>query len=65
MLVRTKNGRGVLEQPVRHLVQRQPDILEAQLLAGDVERHMGKTAMHQTHDPRQHGSVAHPGVEHP
>ena len=30
----------MLVEPVRHLVEREPDILEADLLAGDVERHV-------------------------
>jgi hypothetical protein len=34
----------MLEKPIRHLLQRQPDVLEAELLAGDIERHMRKAA---------------------
>ena len=55
----------MLEQPVRHLVERQPDVLQAELLAGDIERHMGKAAVHRAHHPRQHRAVADTGVEHP
>ncbi len=55
----------MLEQPVRHLVERQADVLEAELLARDIERHMRKAAVHRAHHPRQHGAVAEAGVEYP
>ena len=55
----------MLEQPVRDLVQRQPDILKAELFAGDIERHMGKLAVHRAQYARQHGSVADASVEYP
>src|SRR5580704_4252409 len=55
----------MLEQPVRHLVERQSDVLEAELLARDIERHVGKAAVHRAHHPRQHGAVAAAGVEYP
>ena len=57
-----KDRGRVLEQPVRHLVQRQADVLEAELLAGDIERHMGKARVHRAHHPRQNRAVAAAGI---
>ena len=42
MLVIDQHGGRMLEQAVRHLLQHQPHVLEADLLADDVERHRGK-----------------------
>ena len=55
----------MLEQPVRHLFERQADVLEAQFLARDIERHMGEADVHRAHHPRQHGAVADAGIEDP
>ena len=47
MLVMIEHGRRMLEEPVRHLFEREPDVLEADLLADDVERH-GREAVVQS-----------------
>ena len=60
-----KHGGGMLEQPVRHLLQHQPDVLVADLLGHDIERHGGKARMQRPHHPRQHGAVADAGIENP
>jgi hypothetical protein len=60
-----EHRRRMLEQAVRHLVQRQTHVFQAQFLAGDIERHVRKPAVHRAHHPRQHGAVADAGVEHP
>jgi hypothetical protein len=53
----------VLEEAVGHLADRQAHVLEADLLADDVERNRGKAPVHLAHHARQHGAVAHAGVE--
>ena len=59
-----QNRRRMLEEAVRHFLQRQPHIFEADLLADHVERHVGETVVHGAHHPRQHRAVADAGVEH-
>ena len=54
----------MLEEPVRHLLQGEADVLEADLLADHVERRVRKAVVHRPHHPQQHGAVAHAGVEH-
>ena len=43
----------MLEEPVGHLLERQPHVLEADLLADDVERHRGKAVVHRAHHARR------------
>ena len=58
-----EHGGGMLEETIRHLLEREPDVLEADLLAGDVERHVRIAVMHRAHHARQHRAVAHAGIE--
>ena len=60
-----ENGARVLGEAVGHLFQAQADVLDADLLGDDEERHRRETPMHAAHQPRQHRAVAHAGVEHP
>ena len=60
-----QNGRRMLEEAIRHLLQREPDVLEADLLADGVERHVRETVVHGAHHAYQHRAVADAGVEHP
>jgi hypothetical protein len=55
----------MLEEAVRHLAQRQAHVLEADLLADDEERHRREAPVHLAHHSREHGAVAHAGVEQP
>ena len=59
-----QHGRRMLDETVRHLLQGEADVLQADLLADDVERHGGEAVVHRAHHPRQHGAVADAGVEH-
>ena len=59
-----EHGRRVLVEPVRHLVERQPHVLEADLFARQVERHRREAAVHIAHDARHDRAVAHAGIEH-
>ena len=52
MLVITSTVGGMLEQPVGHLLERQPNVLEADLLADDVERHGREAMVHGAHGAR-------------
>ena len=54
----------MLEEAVRHFLQRQANVFEADLLADDVERHVGEAVVHGAHHARQHRAVADAGVEH-
>ena len=54
----------MLEEAVRHFLQRQPDIFETDFLADDVERHVREAVVHRAHHPHQHGAVADAGIEH-
>ena len=54
----------MLENAIRHLLQRQAQVFEAELLAGDIERHVRKALMHRAQHARQHRTVADAGVEH-
>jgi hypothetical protein len=55
----------MLGEAVRYLLQRQAHVLEADLFADDVERHVSEAAVHGTHDAGQHGAVADARIEHP
>ena len=59
-----QHGRRVFEEPVGHLLQREPDILEADLLADHIERHGRRAVVHGAHHAREHGAVADAGIEH-
>ena len=59
-----QHGRRMLEEAVRHLLQGEADVLEADLLADHVERHVRKAVVHRAHHAQQHGAVADAGVEH-
>ena len=58
-----QHGRRMLEQPVGHLLQHEAHVLEADLLAHDVERHGREAVVHGAHGAGQHRAVAHAGVE--
>ena len=53
----------MFEQPVRHLVEHEADVLEADLLPDDVAGQGRKALVHSAHHARQHSAVADPGVE--
>src|ERR1700751_3253839 len=53
----------MLEQPIRHLVEHEADVLEADLLPDDVAGQGRKALVHSAHHARQHSAVADPGVE--
>ena len=54
----------MLEKTIRHLLQREADVFEADLLADEIERHRRKAVVHGAHHPHQHAAVADAGVEH-
>src|SRR5579875_1524198 len=53
----------MLDKTVGHLVQREPNILQADFLADDIERHGREAVVHVAHDTREHGAIADAGVE--
>ena len=53
----------MLAEAVGQLVEGQANVLEADLLADDMERHGRKPRMHGAHHPRQHRAVADAGIE--
>ena len=55
--------RRVLVEAVRHLLEAQAHVLEADFLADDLERHVGEPAMHVAHHVGDDGAVTHAGVE--
>ena len=55
--------RRVLVEAIGHLLQRQTHVLEADLLADDVERHGRKPVVHRAHQAREDRTVSHAGVE--
>ena len=59
-----QHGAGMLEEAVGHFLQAQPHVLEADLLARDIEGLMRKAIMHRAHHAREHRTVADAGVEH-
>ena len=59
-----QHGLRMLEEAVRHLLQGEADVLEADLLADRVERHVREAVVHRAHHARQHRAVADAGVEH-
>ena len=59
-----QHRRRMLEEAVRHFLQRQPHVLEADFLADRVERHVREAVVHGAHHARQHRAVADAGVEH-
>ena len=58
-----EHRRRVLVEAVGHLAQAQAHVLEADLLAHDVERHRREAPVHLAHHLREHRAVAHAGVE--
>ena len=64
-MVSTRTVPGMLEEAIRHLLQCEADVLEADLLADDIERHVAEAVVHRPHDAGQHRAVADAGVEHP
>ncbi len=54
---------GMLEEAVGHLVERQAHVLEADLLAGDVEGEALVALVHRAQHAGEHGAVAHAGIE--
>ena len=59
------HGLRVLGESVRELLQGEPHVLQADLLADDEERHGGEVPVKLSEHARHHGTVAGPGVEHP
>src|SRR3982751_5871593 len=53
----------MLEETVRHFLQRETDVLQADLLADHVERHVGKAVMHRAHHAREDRAIADAGIE--
>ncbi len=53
----------MLVEAVDHLAQGEAHVLEADLLADDVERHRREAPVHLAHHAREHRAVAHAGVE--
>ncbi len=60
-----EHGVRVLVEAVRHLLEPEPDVLEADLLRHRQQRHGREVAMDAAHQPREDGRVAHAGVEDP
>ena len=58
-----EHGRGVLQKAVRHLFEAEADILEADFLGDDHQRHRRALAVGVTHDPRENCRVPHAGIE--
>ena len=56
---------AVLVEAVRHLLQAQAHILEADLLRDREHRHRREQLMGRAHHSREDGRVAHPGIEEP
>jgi hypothetical protein len=54
----------MLVEAVGHFLQAEPRVLEADLLADGIERQRRKAPVHFAQHARQHGAVAHAGVEH-
>ena len=50
---------------VRHFLQREAHVFEADLLADDVKRHGRHLVVHAAQHPGQHRAVAHTGVKQP
>ncbi len=59
-----QHGRGMFDEAVGHLLQREADVLEADLFADDIERHGRERVVHRAHHARQYGAVADAGIEH-
>jgi len=59
-----QHRRRMFEEAVGHFLQCQPYVLEADLLADHIKRHMGEAVVHGAHHPREHGSVADARIEH-
>ena len=59
-----QHGRGMLAETVGHLLQRKAHVLEADLLADHVERHMRETVVHCAQHAQHHSAVADAGIEH-
>ena len=53
----------MLEQPIRHFVEYEADVLEADLLADDIAGQGRKALVDRAHDARQQSAVADPRVE--
>ena len=51
-------------EAVGHFLQAEARVLEADLLADGIERQRGKAPVHFAQHAREHGAVAHAGVEH-
>src|SRR5882757_6122634 len=52
-----EDGRRMIREPIRHLVERQSGVFQTYLFASHIERHMGKTSVHAAHHPCQHCAV--------
>ncbi len=57
------HGGRMLDEPVRHLLQAEAHVLEADLLGDDEQRYVAVQPMRRAHQTPQYGAVAHAGVE--
>src|SRR6266852_8569291 len=55
----------MLDKAVRHLLQGQTGVFQADFLADHIERHGREAVVHCPHHARQHGAVADAGIEQP
>ena len=55
----------MLVEAVRHLLEAEPNVLEADLLRHGYERHRREVPVHTAHQAREHGCVAHARIEDP
>ena len=53
----------MLEQPIRHFIEYEANVLEADLLADDIAGQGRKALVDRAHDARQQSAVADPRVE--
>ena len=58
-----QHRRRVLVEPVGHPFQPEAHVLQADLLAHDVERQRSEAPVHLAHDAGEHGAVSHAGIE--
>src|SRR4029453_10024968 len=53
----------MLVEPIRHFLEAESDVFEADFLGHRQQRHRRKVAMGAAHQPSQHGGIAHSRVE--
>ncbi len=59
----TRTVAGMLEEPVRHLLEAEAHVLEADLLGHREHRHGRELRVRVAQEPREHRGVAHARVE--